>query len=172
MPWHACLVDDPCIQAVLARAAQLACEQVNHHLVGLDPEGPLLEDTAQALLKDHLSALLQGLPASGAKPGSPLPVLLGSVQGLGHVRTPRASERVTVATVSQGTAKLLFFQEEEGFVPLSKLSPSSLAGTPLEALQAVYTWLQKTGQRPMDYALRLCLVNFSKDGQAELSELA
>lgn len=171
MPWHACLVDDPCIQELLSRAVKLACDEVNHHLRGLDPDAPVLEEPALALLKEHLSALLQGLPASGAKPGSPLPALLGSVQGLGHVRAPRTSERVTVATVSQGTAKLLFFQEG-GFVPLAKLAPASLSSTPLEALQAAYAWLGQTGQRPMDYALRLCLVNFSKDGRAELSELA
>lgn len=122
-------------------------------------------DQATAAVKDALIGVL-----TGKVPG--IAPVLGSTSSFGAPRAPKATERVTVSTALPASGRLMFFDGETGFVPLSRLASGKLYMSSEAAVTGVFSWLASQGHSPKDYALRVCLVNFSKDGLAELSEVA
>lgn len=172
MPAIAVLVEEPAAQAALAAAAHAAVHELNRFLAQHGDAAPQLGPSAMDALRAHLGALLQGRVGLDGKPNGPHPVLLGSVDALGAVRAPKSTERVTVATATATTSRLLFFALGLGFVPLSKLEPGNLFGSADEAAHALFGYLRDEGLAPRDFSLRTCLVNFPREGPAELSDLA
>lgn len=164
MPAFPVLVESAGAQAALSAAVGRALEALDEYLTVVSLGSAVLGEAGRPVLTDALTGLLLGR-APGVAP------MLGSRAGFGVLRTPRTSERVTMATVLPESARLMFFDGSSGFVPLARLKADSLYPSSDEAVDAVFEWLAQQGHSPRDYSLRLSLVNFNRSGTPELGEV-
>lgn len=165
MPQLPVLVEAQPTQALLGSVVARALDELTEYLEALSPGASLPIEAVAPALKEALSAALTGR-ISGVPP------VMGAVSLFGQLRAPKASERVTVATALPESGRLMFFDGDAGFVPLARLSAAKLFPSTDAAVFATFDWLSAHGHSPRDYSLRVCLVNFSRDGAAELGQVA
>lgn len=174
VPLYAQDVDEPDIRAAIEAAADLATKRLDELFPSTPPERGGISSNFQGLLVEHLTAMLTGREASRQSYARSLTPLFGDWRTFGRPPVAGAQEGFTLLAVpARLDGEQTFYDDDKkSFVPLAELNVGALFTSGEVAVKAGFEWLRSEGLSPREKPLRLCVLNFAKDGPPTVARIA